>query len=121
MIERIVPILNVGNLKASVEYYVGRLGFSIEFETEHMVGVSRDGHQIMLCLTGQGHSGTWVWIGVEDVEKLLSEFQASGAIIRHLPQNYPWALEMKVMDPDGHVLRFGSEPNENEPFVSFSF
>jgi hypothetical protein len=24
--------------------------------------------------------------------------------------NRPWAYEMQVEDPDGHVLRFGSEP-----------
>ena len=29
-----------------------------------------------------------------------------------LPEHYPWAYEMKVTDPDGHVLRFGSEPKE---------
>ena len=32
--------------------------------------------------------------------------------ILHPPENYPWACEMKVGDPDGHVLRFGSEPKE---------
>jgi len=26
-------------------------------------------------------------------------------------------LEMQVEDPDGHVLRFGTDPNKNEPFV----
>ena len=121
MIERVVPILHVSNLPVSLDYYVGRLGFKVDWENEHMVGISRDGGELMLCATGQGHSGTWVWIGVENVEELLVEFQTSGAYIRHLPQNYPWALEMKVMDPDGHVLRFGSEARENEPFVSFSF
>ena len=31
----------------------------------------------------------------------------------HLPTNRPWAYEMQVVDPDGHVLRFGSEPRED--------
>jgi hypothetical protein len=26
------------------------------------------------------------------------------------PTNFPWALEMHVEDPDGNVLRLGSEP-----------
>jgi hypothetical protein len=26
------------------------------------------------------------------------------------PTNFPWALEMQVKDPDGNVLRIGSEP-----------
>jgi uncharacterized glyoxalase superfamily protein PhnB len=69
---------------------------------------------------GQGQPGTWVWIGVEDVEALYQEYQASGARIRHPPQNYPWAYEMKVEDPDGHVLRFGSDSKPGMPFAAFS-
>jgi len=26
------------------------------------------------------------------------------------PQNYSWAYEFRVEDPDGNVLRVGSEP-----------
>ena len=36
--------------------------------------------------------------------------------LRHSLQNYPWAYEMKVDDPDGHVLRFGSESRSDRPF-----
>jgi len=28
------------------------------------------------------------------------------------PTNFPWAKEMHVEDPDGNVIRFGSEPDE---------
>jgi hypothetical protein len=35
------------------------------------------------------------------------------------PANFPWALEMHVADPDGHVLRFGSEPILGRPFASW--
>ena len=57
--------------------------------------------------------GTWAWIGVEDVAALYEEYKASGAKIRMNPKNFPWAYEMHVEDPDGHVLRFGSEPIDN--------
>jgi uncharacterized glyoxalase superfamily protein PhnB len=43
---------------------------------------------------------------------LYEEYKAKGATILHPPESYAWALEMKVSDPDGHVLRFGSEPKE---------
>jgi hypothetical protein len=36
--------------------------------------------------------------------------------ILHEPINYPWAYEMKVQDPDGHVRRLGSKPRGNIPF-----
>jgi predicted lactoylglutathione lyase len=57
-----------------------------------------------------------VWIGVEDVASLYEEYRSTGARILRDPRNYPWAYEMKVADPDGHVLRFGSEPREDMPF-----
>jgi uncharacterized glyoxalase superfamily protein PhnB len=57
----------------------------------------------------QGQPGTWVWLGVEDVEALHIEYSQSGATILQPPENFAWANEMKVVDPDGHVLRFGSE------------
>lgn len=65
---------------------------------------------IYLSEGDQGQPGTWVWIGVSDVEALHEELKAKGATILHPPESFPWACEMKVADPDGHVLRFGSDP-----------
>ena len=73
-----------------------------------------------LCQGDQGQPGTWVWIRAEDVAALYEEYKASGAKIRHAPRNYPWAYEMKVEDPDGHILRFGSEPLSDRPFEDFT-
>jgi uncharacterized glyoxalase superfamily protein PhnB len=61
-------------------------------------------------ILNQGQPGTWVWLGVEDVDALFDEYRQSGATIVQPPENFPWACEMKVADPDGHVLRFGSDP-----------
>jgi predicted enzyme related to lactoylglutathione lyase len=112
-VECIVPILRVGSLPASIRYYVKVLGFAVDWGDEagsEMASVSRDGHSIMLCQNQQGHPGTWVWIGVDDIEPLFEEFRARGARFLQHPVNRPWAYEMQVEDPDGHVLRFGSEP-----------
>ena len=115
------PILKVTDMSISLRYYVEVLGFqNADWGTDDFTSVNRDGAGIYLCRGGQGQPGTWVWIGVEDVEALYEEYQASGAKIRHPPANYPWALEMKVHDPDGHVLRFGSEPKSDLPFAAWS-
>jgi hypothetical protein len=51
-----------------------------------------------------------MWLGVSDADALHDELRARGAIIRHPPTNYPWgSRELHVSDPDGHVLRLGSE------------
>ncbi len=105
------PILRVESMQASLRFYVDLLGFeNASWGTDEFTSVNRDRAGIYLCQRGQGRGGAWVWIGVEDVEKLHAEYQARGVAIRLPPTNYRWALEMHVEDPDGNVLRFGSEP-----------
>jgi catechol 2,3-dioxygenase-like lactoylglutathione lyase family enzyme len=111
----------VKDMAASVRYYVDVLGFrNADWGSNDFTCVNRDRAGIYLCRGGQGQPGTWVWIGVEDVEGLHEEYKSTGAMIRHAPQNYPWALEMKVGDPDGHVLRFGSDSKASVPLEPFS-
>lgn len=115
--ENSAPIFRVADMAASVRYYVEVLGFTnADWGTDEFTSVNRDRAGIYLCRGGQGQPGTWAWIGVEDVEALHREYIASGATILHAPANYPWAFEMKVVDPDGHILRFGSEPIADRPF-----
>ena len=114
--ENSVPILRVQNLAASLQYYVETLGFSIDWQTETMASVSRNGAGVMLCEGAQGQPGTWVWFGVSDAGALYEEYKRKGAAIRQEPLNFSWAYEMRIEDPDGHVLRFGSEPLEDHPF-----
>ena len=110
------PILSVRDLSRSVPYYVDVLGFSnAEWGDDDFTLVSRDMAGIYLCRGDQGNPGTWAWVGVEDVALLHDEYRRSGASIVEAPRNLPWAYEMKVTDPDGHVLRFGSEPRTDLP------
>lgn len=119
MIEGITPILAVQSLDVSVPFYLDVLGFKQDWRVPYMASVSRDGCGIMLCEGHQGQAGTWVWIGVEDVDVLHAAFVAKGATIRDAPQNFEWAYEMQVEDPDRHVLRFGAEPKAGHSFGTF--
>ena len=111
------PILRVENLDRSLDYYTRVLGFSIDWNyAGRIASVSRKHANLMLCQGSQGCGGTWVWIGVEDVALLCEEYQRKGARIPLPPTNYPWAYEMHVQDPDGHVIRLGSEPRGDMPF-----
>jgi predicted lactoylglutathione lyase len=114
-IETIIPILRVANLNVSRKYYIERLGFKLDWGKEPsdvMCSVSRDGHAIMLCQGEQGNPGTWVWIGVDDIKPLHEQFARDGLNIMMPPTNFSWAYEFRVADPDGHVLRFGSDALE---------
>ena len=105
------PILNVTEMRRTLRYYLDVLGFTnAEWGGDDFTCVTRDGASIYLCQGDQGHPGTWVWLGVDDVEVLHEEYKKSGAMILQPPVNFPWACEMRVGDPDGHVLRFGSDP-----------
>ena len=108
------PILNVKSLSRSVRYFVEALGFqNADWATDDFTCVTRNAAGIYLSQGAQVQPGTWVWVGVEDVAALHDEYIHSGATILETPKNFPWAYEMKVGDPDGHVLRFGSEPLGN--------
>jgi catechol 2,3-dioxygenase-like lactoylglutathione lyase family enzyme len=115
--EGVTPILRVADTAASIHYYVTALGFDLDWQDPRVgfASVSRGKCHLFLCRGNQGHPGSWIWVGVGDADALLQEYRSSGAKIRHLPTNYPWAYEMQMEDLDGNVLRLGSEPKENEP------
>jgi predicted enzyme related to lactoylglutathione lyase len=115
MIENITPILRVDDLGRSRRFYCDVLGFKLDWDAGEMISVSRDQCGLMLCEGGQGQKGTWVWIGVEDAAALCAEFTVKGAAVRMAPTNFAWAYEFRIEDPDGHVLRFGSESRADLP------
>ena len=113
---RCTPILRIADLDTSLAYYTGVLGFHLEWRDRGFAQVTRDEATLMLSQGDQGHPGCWVYVGVSDADALHAELQSRGALVRHPPSNYPWgARELHVTDPDGHVLRFGSEAVEGEP------
>ncbi len=111
----VIPVLRVSDLIVSRDCYVQALGFRVNFEVEDFMSISRGDCKLFLCQGDQGHAGSWVWIDAKDVDALYEEYKMSGAKIRHPPTNYWWALEMQVEDPDGNVLRLGSDPRPGEP------
>jgi catechol 2,3-dioxygenase-like lactoylglutathione lyase family enzyme len=112
-----IPILWVSNLESSLRYYTEVLGFLLNWQATGVIAsVSRDDCTLMLSEGDQGHAGTWVWVGVRNVEPLHAELLARGAKVRTPPTNYPWAREMHVEDSDGNVLRFGSNSDPGAPF-----
>ncbi|HEX4285859.1 MAG TPA: glyoxalase superfamily protein [Terracidiphilus sp.] len=113
------PILRVTDMAASIDYYINKLGFKVNWGypgdgKSLFASISRGRCCLFLSVGDQGHPGTWVWIDGKHVESLYLEFVASGAKIRNPPTNYEWAMEMQIEDLDGNVLRFGSDPRKDE-------
>ena len=125
--EGVIPILNVKNFAASMDYYITKLGFAKKWDwgTPPTFGcVTRDKVAIFLCEGAQGEAGMWMSIFMDDVDALHEEYRKSGAIIRLEPTNMPWGTrEMNVEDLDGHRLRMGSDstgPADPEGLKRFS-
>jgi len=109
--EGATPILRVENMKTALDFYLNKLGFkNVEWGNDEFTSISRDQACLFLCVGDQGRGAAWAWIGVEDADKLHEELKAKEVKIRMPPRNFPWALEMHVEDPDGNVLRLGSDP-----------
>lgn len=107
------PILRVDDMDVCLAFYVDKLGFTnADWGDGEFTSVNRDNAGIYLSHGDQGRGGAWVWIGVDDAQRLYDEYVARGVKIRMPPKNFPWALEFHVEDPEGNVLRFGSEPLE---------
>jgi catechol 2,3-dioxygenase-like lactoylglutathione lyase family enzyme len=118
-IEGIQVILSVADMNVSRAFYVGILGFEeAVWGTDDFTSVNRENAGIYLCKGAQGHPGMWIWVGFDgDIFKLHDELKAKAVKIKLPPTNYSWAMEMQIVDPDGHVLRFGTDPDHQHPFI----
>jgi catechol 2,3-dioxygenase-like lactoylglutathione lyase family enzyme len=118
-IENIVPVLSVKDMNASRAFYIGILGFEeAEWGSDDFTSIGRDRWGIYFCKGAQGNPGTWIWIGFGgDIIALHEELKSKGVAIKLPPTNFSWAMEMQIEDPDGHVLRFATDPDSHKPFA----
>ena len=107
-VENTIPVLAVGNLERSIEFFQRILGFEVEWNAGAICSVGRDGSSIMLQEQDNPSPST-VWIGL-DGDTLIESVTNSGAEVIQAPANKPWAYEMKVADPDGNTIWLGAEP-----------
>jgi catechol 2,3-dioxygenase-like lactoylglutathione lyase family enzyme len=118
-VENVAPILCVKDMSQSLAFYVNILGFkNADWGNDNFTSINRDNTGLYLCKGGQGSSGTWVWIGFDgDIFSLYQNLKSKGVTIKLPPTNFSWAYELQVQDPDGHILRFGTDPSDKEPFA----
>ena len=125
----ITPILNVSNIKESIEWF-RLLGWQTGFqwgEPESFASVCQSDCEIFLSLDGQGgrgkgintstfgdtpnessDKGVWMSLWVENVDDAFKLCTDVGIDITFPPTNMPWNVrEMHIRHPDGHVFRVG--------------
>lgn len=118
-IENVAPVLYVKDMALTLSFYVDILGFkNADWGDDNFTSINRDNTALYLCKGGQGSPGMWVWIGFDgNIFSLHQNLLAKGVTIKLPPTNFSWAYEMQVEDPNGHVLRFGTDPSDKEPFA----
>lgn len=118
-IENVAPVLYVKDMALTLSFYVDILGFkNADWGDDNFTSINRDNTCLYLCRGGQGLPGTWVWIGFDgDIFSLHENLKEKGVIIKLPPTNFSWAYEMQIEYPNGHVLRFGTDPDNSEAFA----
>jgi catechol 2,3-dioxygenase-like lactoylglutathione lyase family enzyme len=134
-VERVVPILNVSDIRASFEWFE-KLGWDKGFEwradpSDDAPGfgaVETASCEIFLCRDGQGSrgkgankstfgrdgdetsdKGVWMSIWVDNVDAVHQRCVTHGLDITHPPTDEPWGVrEFHVRHPDGHVFRIST-------------
>ena len=110
-------VLAVRDLATSTRFYTEVLGFRRDFGdgSDGWSFLSRDGFRVMLgeCrdATPAGELGdhSWfVYLTVDEVDRLHQDVARAGAEILSAPATKPWGLrEFSLRTPDGHRIVFG--------------
>ncbi|MEL6828235.1 MAG: VOC family protein [Pseudomonadota bacterium] len=115
-INRTAAVLQVNSrtVRAMRDFFVDRLGFRVGSEVGNgpsFVTLDRDDHTVMLACERQfgfRKSGWAVYFWVDDIESLLSEFEARGAIIKGgIVEKSYGCREIVAVAPDGREIVFG--------------
>jgi len=126
----LVPMLNISNIEASLEFYQKALSFEVvspaEAIKEWRWATIRSGDtELMLSETDSNlglskgidpHSNTsWPCIFYfypDDVSQLHSHLVQAGFNPTPLEVTFYGMNEFSLQDPDGHMLSFGQEPDK---------
>lgn len=117
---RTIPILRTFDETKSREFYLGFLGFTVDFEHRFepgmplYMGISRAGMFLHLSEHhGDASPGSNVYVpmrGLRDFHRELSEKNYNYG--RPGIDSHPWADVMQVYDPFGNRIRFAQERSE---------
>lgn len=125
-IKEVVPFLMVSNMKASVQFYVDQLGFTITHRWEpdgvlQWCSIRLGGASLMMQetkqpLTPNANSGISVYFICEDALLVYKDLRSRGVNVKTpFVGNSMWVTG--VVDPDGYEIFFESFTTEPEETV----
>jgi catechol 2,3-dioxygenase-like lactoylglutathione lyase family enzyme len=111
--------LPVADAVVSPDWYVGTLGFKVEFEVPERktVAIQDDaGFTIFLYdaqVPREGHKCSFT-MQVDDVDATYAELSAHGVKFEKAPQKNFWGYGAELRDPDGYLVMLWDEVTMRE-------
>lgn len=117
-IKQITPILLVKNLERAIQFYVERLGFTLDFMYEDFyAGMEKDGHPVHLKMVDategddfmrRNDEDVCLLFSVDDIAERFREISAKPINIVQPLREMPYGKEFYISDPDGNLIAFVS-------------
>ncbi len=118
--EQICPIFRIFDIEKAKDFYVGFLGFALDWEHRFAEGmplymqVSRG--NLVLHLSehhGDGSPGANIFVRMQGVEEFQNEVISRGyRYMRPGIEDAPWGRVMAVIDPFGNRIQFCQGPHD---------
>ena len=111
-----VPVLPALDLEQTLDYYEGKLGFTILSEYPGYALLERDGAELHFfeCEDKYLADNSGCYLRVENIEALHEELANADITTLHPLEVKPWGMkEFSLIDVNGNLLRFG-QPAEEE-------
>lgn len=111
--EKVVPVLQIDDCDEAKEFYINKLGFELDFEWRHepgfpvFMGIKYGDLYLHLSEHGKGHTGSEVYIFVDDIEVWHKRCKEREIEIKNGPVKQAWGnTDMLLVDPHRNSLRF---------------
>jgi len=112
--------LRVESVRRSIEFYGGKLGFSVEIDKAPHFAMIRvggpqggtigllpvDAKDSAAAMTPQQRAGIHIELTTDNLDALYQALVARGVAFFEPPHEEPWERSMKAHDPDGYTVEF---------------
>ena len=114
--------LRVMDVERSIEFYAGKLGFSVEINKAPQFAMIRVGgpkggtigllaHDAgdpsdLMSMSPQQRAGVHVELTTDVLDVLYEQLKARGVEFFEPPHEEPWERSMAAYDPDGYTIEF---------------
>jgi catechol 2,3-dioxygenase-like lactoylglutathione lyase family enzyme len=111
--------LTVESVERSIEFYSGKLGIAVEWNSVPAFAMLRHGAMTIGLLsivearkdgvtdsTPEQKRAIHVEFTTDDLDGLFEELEAKGVVFHAPPHDEPWERSMTAFDPDGYAVEF---------------